>query len=159
MMQRGVIRQVSPDTDVDAATMLVAYLQALCGGVHVVTVDGAAAGMAVQRLGPACELLGLTAGLVEPGQSKDERRRAYRADLTFGSFTELGYDYLRDNRAVVLSEVVQNELRYAIIQRADKILWHNGRLPLLLSAPVRKELGGTRRRWRPRGSGSTTSTT
>jgi preprotein translocase subunit SecA len=139
LMQRGAIAEASPDADVDASTMLVAYLWALSGGVHVVTVDDTAARLAVERLSPACELLGLTVGLVEPGQSRDERRRMYRADVTFGRFSEFGYDYLRDNLALELSDLVQAHRRCAIIQRADKILRDNGSHTFYVSGVAREE--------------------
>jgi preprotein translocase subunit SecA len=151
VLQRGAIAEVSPGADIDVPTMLAAYLRALSGGVHVVTPDDAAARRTAQRMAQAYQLLGLRVGLVVPGLPLPERRTMCQADVTFGSFTEFGYDYLRDNLAWKRSEVVQSDLGFAVVQQADRVLRDDGRVPFIISGPAPAERGGKRCRESPRG--------
>jgi preprotein translocase subunit SecA len=115
------------------ATMPV-YLNALTGrGVHVVTVNDYLAKRDAQWYGPVYQFLGLTVGYIEHDHDAEERRAAYAADVTYVTNNELGFDYLRDNMAVLPEQLVQRELHYAIVDEVDSILIDEARTPLIIS--------------------------
>ena len=82
-------------------------------------------------------LLGLTVGAIVHGLDFDERRRAYNADITYGTNNEFGFDYLRDNMVLYPEQMVQRELHYAIVDEVDSILIDEARTPLIISGPRR----------------------
>ena len=116
---------------------LPAYLNALSGGgVHVVTVNEYLAQRDADWMGPVYEFLGLTVGVSKSGQTQEEKRAAYEADITYATNNELGFDYLRDNLAFSLQDKVQRELNFAIVDEVDSILIDEARTPLIISGPA-----------------------
>jgi preprotein translocase subunit SecA len=110
------------------------YLNALKGsGVHLVTVNDYLAKRDAEWVGPVYELLGMRAGYIENMMPFAERRQAYEADITYGTNSEFGFDYLRDNMAVSLEGVVQRSHAYAIVDEVDSILIDEARTPLIIS--------------------------
>ena len=120
------------------ATMPV-YLNALTGrGVHLVTVNDYLARRDSQWMGPVFEFLGLTVGLITHDMSREERQVGYRADITYGTNNEFGFDYLRDNMALRPEMRVQRELNYAVVDEVDSILIDEARTPLIISGRPEK---------------------
>ena len=113
-----------------------AYLNALAGkGVHVVTVNDYLAKRDADWMGKVFAALGLTTGVVYPYQSEEEKREAYRADITYGTNNELGFDYLRDNMKSRLEDMMQRGHFFAIVDEVDSILIDEARTPLIISGP------------------------
>ena len=118
-----------------AATMPI-YLNALSGkGAHVVTVNDYLAKRDAEWMGQIYEFLGLSVGAILHGKSTEERRESYNADITYGTNNEFGFDYLRDNMASSLNNLVQRELNFTIVDEVDSILIDEARTPLIISAP------------------------
>jgi preprotein translocase subunit SecA len=116
---------------------LPAYLNAIEGkGVHVVTVNEYLANRDANWMRPLYEGLGLTVGVIASGQSPEEKRAAYAADITYGTNNEFGFDYLRDNMAFSPEGRVQRELSFAIVDEVDSILIDEARTPLIISGPA-----------------------
>lgn len=116
-----------------AATMPV-YLNALTGrGVHVVTVNDYLARRDAAWMGPIYTFLGLSVGVIVHGMDDEERRQAYKADITYGTNNEFGFDYLRDNMKFSLEDYVQRDFHYAIVDEVDSILVDEARTPLIIS--------------------------
>jgi preprotein translocase subunit SecA len=110
------------------------YLNALEGqGVHLVTVNDYLAKRDAEWTGPVYEVLGMRAGFIQNQMPFAERKDAYDADVTYGTNSEFGFDYLRDNMAVSLPELVQRSHRYAIVDEVDSILIDEARTPLIIS--------------------------
>ena len=115
------------------ATMPV-YLNALTGkGVHVVTVNDYLASRDAQWMGRLYNFLGLTVGVNLPNMGREEKQAAYRADITYGTNNEYGFDYLRDNMVYEVADRVQRGLNYAIVDEVDSILIDEARTPLIIS--------------------------
>ena len=113
-----------------------AYLNALTGkGVHIVTVNDYLAKRDADWMGNVYEALGLTTGVVYPQQPEDEKRAAYRCDVTYATNNELGFDYLRDNMKSELDQMGQRGHNYAIVDEVDSILIDEARTPLIISGP------------------------
>ena len=113
-----------------------AYLNALTGkGVHVVTVNDYLAKRDAEWMGKVYAQLGLTTGVVYPYQQDGEKRAAYRADITYATNNELGFDYLRDNMKGSIEEMSQREHNFAIVDEVDSILVDEARTPLIISGP------------------------
>ncbi|MGI2327462.1 preprotein translocase subunit SecA [Planococcus sp. YIM B11945] len=120
------------------ATMSV-YLNAIAKkGVHVVTVNEYLASRDAEEMGRLYEWLGLSVGLNMNSLTKDEKREAYAADITYSTNNELGFDYLRDNMVLYKEEMVQRELNYAVIDEVDSILIDEARTPLIISGQAAK---------------------
>jgi preprotein translocase subunit SecA len=116
---------------------LPAYLNAISGrGVHIVTVNEYLAQRDADWMRPIYEFLGLTVGVSKSGQTQEEKREAYNADITYATNNELGFDYLRDNLAFSLEAKVQRELNFAIVDEVDSILIDEARTPLIISGPT-----------------------
>ncbi|MBQ6841607.1 MAG: DEAD/DEAH box helicase, partial [Firmicutes bacterium] len=116
-----------------------AYLHALSGkGVHIVTVNDYLARRDSEWMGRIFRFLGLSVGLVVHGMEADEKRRAYNADITYGTNNEFGFDYLRDNMSFSKEHLVQRPLHYAIVDEVDSILIDEARTPLIISGPSGK---------------------
>src|SRR5215510_765637 len=110
------------------------YLNALAGkGVHLVTVNDYLAKRDAEWMGPVYEKLGMRAGWIENMMPFAERKEAYDADITYGTNSEFGFDYLRDNMAVSLEGVVQRGHHYGIVDEVDSILIDEARTPLIIS--------------------------
>ena len=120
------------------ATMPV-YLNALSGdGVHVVTVNEYLSTRDAKEMGELYNFLGLSVGVNLTGQSPEEKRAAYYADITYSTHSELGFDYLRDNMVVYKSQMVQRPLNYAVVDETDSILIDEARTPLIISGQAEK---------------------
>lgn len=118
---------------------LPAYLNALTGrGVHVVTVNDYLARRDAEWMGQIHRFLGLSVGLIQQDMSPPERRRNYACDITYATNSELGFDYLRDNMASDIAEVVQREFQYCIIDEVDSILVDEARTPLIISGQIER---------------------
>jgi preprotein translocase subunit SecA len=116
---------------------LPAYLNAISGdGVHVVTVNEYLAQRDADWMGPVYEFLGLTVGVSKSGQTHEEKRAAYDADITYATNNELGFDYLRDNLAFSLEDKVMRGTNFAIVDEVDSILIDEARTPLIISGPA-----------------------
>ena len=110
------------------------YLNALSGkGVHVVTVNDYLARRDAEWMGKLYRFLGLQVGVIVAGQTPDEKRAAYQADITYGTNNEFGFDYLRDNMAFSTADKVQRGLNFAIVDEVDSILIDEARTPLIIS--------------------------
>jgi preprotein translocase subunit SecA len=113
---------------------LPAYLNALTGdGVHLITVNDYLAQRDAQWMAPLYEFLGLTVGVIRSGQSPEEKKAAYSADIIYGTNNEFGFDYLRDNMAFSLEDRMQGKLSFAIVDEVDSILIDEARTPLIIS--------------------------
>jgi preprotein translocase subunit SecA len=113
------------------------YLEALSGkGVHVITVNDYLAKRDSEWLTPMYAFLGMSVGVIVHGITQQERKDAYRADITYGTNNEFGFDYLRDNMATNPNDIVQRDLHFCIVDEVDSILIDEARTPLIISAPA-----------------------
>jgi preprotein translocase subunit SecA len=113
------------------------YLNALAGkGVHVITVNDYLATRDAEWMGQLYNFLGLSYGIIVNGLSQGDRQRAYRADITYGTNNEFGFDYLRDNLVYDVNEMVQRGHHYVIVDEVDSILIDEARTPLIISGPT-----------------------
>ena len=136
VLHRGNITEMTTGEGKTLVATLPAYLNALEGkGVHIVTVNDYLANRDMNWMLPMYEFLGLSAGAIQSNQDYDEKMAAYRADITYGTNNEFGFDYLRDNMRVHLEEQVQGKLNYAIVDEVDSILIDEARTPLIISGP------------------------
>ncbi|MGM0855038.1 MAG: preprotein translocase subunit SecA [Bacillota bacterium] len=120
------------------ATMPV-YLNAITGkGVHVITVNEYLASRDAEEMGKLYNFLGLSVGLNLNSMSKDEKREAYKADITYGTNNEFGFDYLRDNMVLYKDQMVQRPLHFAVIDEVDSILIDEARTPLIISGNAQR---------------------
>lgn len=114
-----------------------AYLNSLTGeGVHVVTVNDYLASYQSELMGRVYRFLGVTTGCILTGQTPEQRREQYNADITYGTNNEFGFDYLRDNMAWRTSELVQRGHNFVIVDEVDSILIDEARTPLIISGPA-----------------------
>jgi preprotein translocase subunit SecA len=138
VLHKGRIAEMATGEGKTLVATMPVYLNALTGrGVHLVTVNNYLARRDSQWMGQIYKYLGLTVGCLddtEPGTP--ERRAAYQCDIVYGTNNEFGFDYLRDNMAVVPEQCVQREHYYAIIDEVDSILIDEARTPLIISGPV-----------------------
>ncbi|MFQ9893273.1 MAG: preprotein translocase subunit SecA, partial [Emergencia sp.] len=133
-LHQGRISEMKTGEGKTLVATLAAYLNALEGkGVHVITVNDYLAKRDAEWMGKLYTFLGLSVGCVVHGVSGDERKAAYRADITYGTNNEFGFDYLRDNMVTYQEELMQRELNYAIIDEVDSILIDEARTPLIIS--------------------------
>ncbi len=134
VLHRGMIAEMKTGEGKTLCSTLPVYLNALGGkGVHVVTVNDYLARRDAEWMGRIYERLGLTVGCIIPNLSDEERRFAYAADVTYGTNSEFGFDYLRDNMKFTLEEMVQRPFNYAIVDEVDSILIDEARTPLIIS--------------------------
>jgi len=137
ILHQGKIAEMATGEGKTLVATLAVYLNALTGkGVHVVTVNDYLAQRDRDWMGPIYEALGLTIGVIKHGIDPETRRQAYQADITYGTNNEFGFDYLRDNMAMDLAEVVQRPHYYAIVDEVDSILIDEARTPLIISGPA-----------------------
>jgi len=137
VLHRGTIAEMKTGEGKTLVATLAVYLNALAGkGVHVVTVNDYLARRDAEWMGRLYGFLGLTTGVVVPNQMEAEKIAAYRCDITYATNNELGFDYLRDNMKFELSDYVQRELNYAIVDECDSILIDEARTPLIISGPA-----------------------
>ncbi len=133
-LHEGKISEMGTGEGKTLTATLPVYLNALGGlGVHVVTVNDYLASRDAQWMGKLYNFLGLSVGINLPGMSRDEKQAAYRADITYGTNNEYGFDYLRDNMVYEAADRVQRGLNYAIVDEVDSILIDEARTPLIIS--------------------------
>jgi len=136
VLHRGRISEMKTGEGKTLVATLPSYLNALPGkGVHVVTVNDYLARRDAEWMGKVHEFLGLKVGVIVHGISDQQRKEAYRADITYGTNNEFGFDYLRDNMKFSLEEYVQRDLHFAIVDEVDSILIDEARTPLIISGP------------------------
>ncbi|MBN2096388.1 preprotein translocase subunit SecA [Candidatus Peregrinibacteria bacterium] len=136
-LHKGKISEMKTGEGKTLVAALPVYLNALTGkGVHVVTVNDYLAKRDAEWMGTVYRYLGLTVGTIVHGLDHEERQEAYRADITYGTNNEFGFDYLRDNMVTSLERRVQRELNYAIVDEIDSILIDEARTPLIISSPA-----------------------
>ena len=134
ILHQGRIAEMRTGEGKTLVATLPAYLNALSGqGVHIVTVNDYLARRDSEWMGKVYRYLGLSVGLIAHGLSKEERRAAYGADITYGTNNELGFDYLRDNMVVHREDKVQRGHHFAIVDEVDSILIDEARTPLIIS--------------------------
>ena len=134
LLHQGRIAEMKTGEGKTLVATLPAYLNALSGeGVHIVTVNGYLAKRDSEEMGRVYKFLGLSVGLIAHGQSNEEKRAAYAADITYGTNSEFGFDYLRDNMSIQKSELVQRSHAFAIVDEVDSILIDEARTPLIIS--------------------------
>ena len=133
-LHQGRIAEMGTGEGKTLVATLPAYLNALTGkGVHVVTVNDYLATRDAAWMGKLYKFLGLTVGVVVPGMSSEDKRKAYESDITYCTNNELGFDFLRDNMVVRKQDKVQRDLNFAIIDEVDSILIDEARTPLIIS--------------------------
>ncbi len=136
-MHRGMVAEMKTGEGKTLVSTLPVYLNGLTGkGVHVVTVNDYLASRDAEWMGAVHEFLGLEVGLIQAGMTPEERRPAYNADVTYGTNNEFGFDYLRDNMAMRVSDMVQRGHHFAIVDEVDSILIDEARTPLIISGRV-----------------------
>ena len=134
VLHQGRIAEMKTGEGKTLVATLPAYLNALNGnGVHIVTVNDYLAKRDSEWMGKVHRFLGLTVGLIVHDLTSEERRKAYAADITYGTNNEMGFDYLRDNMAIYASELVQRGHAFAIVDEVDSILIDEARTPLIIS--------------------------
>ena len=134
VLHQGRIAEMRTGEGKTLVATLPAYLNALTGkGVHIVTVNDYLARRDSEWMGKVYRFLGLSVGLIVHGLSKEERREAYAADITYGTNNELGFDYLRDNMVLYKEHLVQRGHHFAIVDEVDSILIDEARTPLIIS--------------------------
>ncbi|MFW6386673.1 MAG: preprotein translocase subunit SecA [Bacillota bacterium] len=139
VLHEGKIAEMKTGEGKTLAATLPVYLNALKGeGVHVVTVNDYLAERDSEWMGQIYKFLGLSVGVILNGMSPEERKEAYRADVTYGTNNEFGFDYLRDNMAKDPENVVQRSHSFAILDEVDSILIDEARTPLIISGPVQE---------------------
>ncbi|MEY4824436.1 MAG: Preprotein translocase SecA subunit [Cyanobacteriota bacterium] len=139
VLHDGQIAEMKTGEGKTLVATLPAYLNALSGkGVHVVTVNDYLARRDAEWMGQVHRFLGLTVGLIQQDMSPAERRKNYACDVTYATNSELGFDYLRDNMATDISEVVQREFNFCVIDEVDSILVDEARTPLIISGQVER---------------------
>ena len=136
-LHRGMVAEMKTGEGKTLVSTLPAYLNALEGkGVHLVTVNDYLAARDAEWMGAVHRFLGLSVGLIQAGMPVDDRHAAYRADITYGTNNEFGFDYLRDNMAMEAEHRVQRGHHYAIVDEVDSILIDEARTPLIISGAV-----------------------
>jgi preprotein translocase subunit SecA len=139
VLHNGQIAEMKTGEGKTLVATLPAYLNALSGkGVHVVTVNDYLARRDAEWMGQVHRFLGLSVGLIQQGMTPDERRKNYNCDITYCTNSELGFDYLRDNMATSMEEVVQRPFNYCIIDEVDSVLIDEARTPLIISGQVER---------------------
>ena len=140
VLHQGKIAEMATGEGKTLVATLPVFLNALTGnGVHVVTVNDYLAKRDSEWMGPLYMFHGLSVDCIDKHQpNSEQRRRAYQADITFGTNNEFGFDYLRDNMATAPSDLVQRAHNYAIVDEVDSVLIDDARTPLIISGPVPK---------------------
>src|SRR5207237_2639127 len=137
VLHHGDIAEMKTGEGKTLTSTMPAYLNALAGnGVHVVTVNDYLAKRDSEWMGGVFRALGVSVGLIQSNMDPQERRPAYAADITYGTNNEFGFDYLRDNMAMRLEDMVQRGHNYAIVDEVDSILIDEARTPLIISGMV-----------------------
>jgi len=135
-LHEGHIAEMRTGEGKTLVATLPAYLNALDGSVHIVTVNDYLARRDAEWMGHIYAFLGMRTGVVVPGMLPQEKQEAYAADIVYGTNNEYGFDYLRDNMAFMAMERAQGRLHYAIVDEVDSILIDEARTPLIISGPT-----------------------
>ncbi len=136
VLHQGKIAEMKTGEGKTLVATLACYLNALeSKGVHVVTVNDYLARRDAEWMGRLYGFLGMSTGIVVPGQSNQAKKRAYLCDITYGQNNEYGFDYLRDNMKFSIYDYAQRELNFAIVDEVDSILVDEARTPLIISGP------------------------
>jgi len=139
VLHRGMVDEQKTGEGKTIVAMLPTYLNALAGkGVHVITVNDYLAARDRDFVAPAFEALGMSIGVITQASKPAERHTAYNCDITYGTSTEFGFDYLRDNMATEQTDKVQRGHFYVILDEIDNILIDEARTPLIISQPMGK---------------------
>ena len=140
VLHQGKIAEMATGEGKTLVATLPVFLNALAGkGVHVVTVNDYLSKRDSERMGPLYMFHGLSVDCIDKHEpNSDARKRAYNCDITFGTNNEFGFDYLRDNMAVNMTDLVQRKHHYAIVDEVDSVLIDDARTPLIISGPVAK---------------------
>ncbi len=140
ILHQGRIAEMKTGEGKTLVATLPIYLNAITGkGVHLITVNDYLAKTQSLFMGKLYKFLGLSVGLVVAGMNHAQKKEAYAADITYGTNNEFGFDYLRDNMAPALENMVQRDLNFAIIDEIDSILIDEARTPLIISGSVNKK--------------------
>ncbi len=149
ILHEGNIAEMVTGEGKTLVATLPAYLNALAGSVHVITVNDYLARRDMEWMGPLYTGLGLTVGTIQAGMDSAERQRAYACDITYGTNNEFGFDYLRDNMRIAArgderfrkqDQQAQGPLKFAIIDEVDNILIDEARTPLIISGPAEDDI-------------------
>ncbi len=139
ILHKGEIAEMKTGEGKTLVATLPAYLNALSGhGVHVITVNDYLAKRDAEWMGQVHRFLGLSVGLIQQGMNPDERQRNYKCDITYATNSEVGFDYLRDNMATSMEDVVQRPFNFCIIDEVDSVLIDEARTPLIISGQVER---------------------
>ena len=140
VLHQGKIAEMATGEGKTLVATLPVFLNALAGkGVHVVTVNDYLSKRDSEWMGPPYMFHGLSVDCIDQHEpNSDARKRAYNCDITFGTNNEFGFDYLRDNMAVNMTDLVQRKHHYAIVDEVDSVLIDDARTPLIISGPVAK---------------------
>ncbi len=139
VLHDGQIAEMKTGEGKTLVATLPAYLNALEGkGVHVITVNDYLARRDAEWMGQVHRFLGLSVGLIQQGMNPAERRKNYDCDITYGTNSELGFDYLRDNMATAMADVVQRPFNFCVIDEVDSVLVDEARTPLIISGQVER---------------------
>ena len=151
VLHKGKIAEMATGEGKTLVATLPVFLNALTGnGVHVVTVNDYLAKRDSEWMGPLYMFHGLSVDCIDKHRpNSDERRKAYMADITFGTNNEFGFDYLRDNMATQPSDLVQRMHNYAIVDEVDSVLIDDARTPLIISGPVPRNTDQMFEEYRP----------
>ncbi|MGM0472334.1 MAG: preprotein translocase subunit SecA [Bacillota bacterium] len=136
VLHEGKIAEMKTGEGKTLAATMPAYLNALVGQVHIVTVNDYLAERDSEWMGQIYEFLGLDVGVILEDQDTAQRQEAYQADIVYGTNNQFGFDYLRDNMAIDEDDLVQRELSFAILDEVDSILIDEARTPLIISGPA-----------------------
>ncbi len=148
-LHKGEIAEMKTGEGKTLVATLPSYLNALTGkGVHIVTVNDYLARRDAEWMGQVHRFLGLSVGLIQQAMDPSERQRNYACDITYATNSELGFDYLRDNMATTMEDVVQRPFNFCIIDEVDSVLIDEARTPLIISGqverPTEKYIGGAK---------------
>ncbi len=136
-LHQGMIAEMATGEGKTLAATMPMFLNALTGlGVHLITVNDYLAQRDSEWMKPIFDYHGLDVGVITTGMDFSERKEAYKCDITYGTNSEFGFDYLRDNMATHAEQLVQRNLYYAIIDEVDSVLIDEARTPLIISGPV-----------------------
>ncbi|MDI6846085.1 MAG: preprotein translocase subunit SecA [Candidatus Saccharicenans sp.] len=139
VLHQGKIAEMKTGEGKTLVATLPACLNALEGrGVHIVTVNDYLARRDAEWMGPIYKFLGLSVGVIQHDMNDADRKKAYQADITYGTNNEFGFDYLRDNMKFRLEDLVQRGFNYAIVDEVDSILIDEARTPLIISGPTQE---------------------
>jgi preprotein translocase subunit SecA len=136
VLHKGQISEMRTGEGKTLMATLPAYLNALNGSVHVVTVNDYLASRDAKWMAKVFNFMGLTVGVIGSGQAQDVKQAAYKNDIVYGTNNEFGFDYLRDNMAFSADQKAQRDLSFAIVDEVDSILIDEARTPLIISGPA-----------------------